>query len=474
MKKGGIENLTRKIGFSLSLIRSSAGKLGDAVSEVKKVALFRPENWIENVSSRFLDLHDDIGERNDQHLRRKFEKICDNFRFVYRFPKCQINRADQSLKAAGKFLENALVQFLNMLDLMDKISEENPLVQQLYDDFTRNGTPPGIAVQVELGTEEVLEEINLLKKRIQKMRKSLPPSDDFEKKFPSNFYSRFSSSLRDDNEKLARKILLEASNSASEASDDFVRVSDFPRKFDDLYLKLRDEYSIQMKEPEPNWENEYEDYPGPGDNLESGPKRKSVRKYVIYREEGTIVGIENVLESVRSDLKLLENLARRFESERKKLEKFELDEDLKEKLKKGRDFWVFENFTREEVYELSLPEPLKSDPGLSVYHEVEIDNVRFDREDPAGLIGGDSAPPTPIYLWFINGTLYWAQWNVEVEVEEPLVEEIFDYRNQTIPRPLVMGSWKYVHKALPNRQEFLQSEFTFRLIVFSLRPFGIS
>ncbi|KXA92476.1 hypothetical protein AKJ64_03080, partial [candidate division MSBL1 archaeon SCGC-AAA259E17] len=187
LKKGGIENLTRKIDLFLPLIRSSAGKLGDAVSEVKKVALFRPENWIENVSSRFLDLHDDIGERNDQHLRRKFEKICDNFRFVYRFPKCQINRADQSLKAAGKFLENALVQFLNMLDLMDKISEENPLVQQLYDDFTRDGTPPGIAVQVELGTEEVLEEINLLKKRIQKMRKSLPPSDDFEKKFPSNF-----------------------------------------------------------------------------------------------------------------------------------------------------------------------------------------------------------------------------------------------------------------------------------------------
>lgn len=474
LKKKDVQNLKRKIDLSLSQLRFSADRLGIVVSEIEEIFNFRPENWIKDMSSRFSDLYSEVGEKSDRYLRREFRRICENFSFIYRFPESQADKAVRALKAAEGALENSRNQFMSALDLMDRISEKNPLAQQLYEDFTRVGTPPGIVAQFKAGVGDVHREIDLLREKIWRLKESFFPPDNLEEKFPSNLPRRFESSLEEDNKELARKILSESSFLATESFNEFMAVNNYLVDFRDFYRELKNEYLAQLKAPKPNWENEYEDYPRPGENYERSPERKSVKKYVIYRGEGTIGGVENVLESVRSDLELLEDMARRFESERERLQKFELDEDLREKLEGEWNFHIPRTLTREETYELSPPEPLRWNPGLSVYHEVDIEDVSFDREDPAGWVGGDSAPPTPIYLWFINVTLYWAQWNVVVNLEEPLVEEIFDYRNQVIPRPIVEGSINYVHKALPNRQEFRRSEFSFRLIVLSLRPFGIS
>jgi hypothetical protein len=73
-------------------------------------------------------------------------------------------------------------------------------------------------------------------------------------------------------------------------------------------------------------------------------------------------------------------------------------------------------------------------------------------------------------------TLYWAQWEVTLELENKPIERIFDFPNQTIPRsPLdgnVVGLAK-IHEALGYRYELPRKSFSFTLVIVSSQYFNI-
>jgi len=128
------------------------------------------------------------------------------------------------------------------------------------------------------------------------------------------------------------------------------------------------------------------------------------------------------------------------------------------------------------LYELLPPTPIRPQPGLSVFNEFDIRDVRYRRVDPCGRLGGASAPPTPIPLWFIGLTLYWGQWEVTLELENKPIERIFDFLNQTLPRPLLEGDGaglSKVHKPLGYRFELPRTRFSFTLLIISPRYFNI-
>lgn len=138
-----------------------------------------------------------------------------------------------------------------------------------------------------------------------------------------------------------------------------------------------------------------------------------------------------------------------------------------------RDMKVTFSTDREQLYELLPPPPIQSQPGLSVFHDFSIKEVRYGREDPAGWFGSSS--PTPIPLWFIGVTLWWAQWDITLELEDGAIEEVFDFDNPTLPLTHeAMGEEFITHKPLAHRREVSRNTFNFRLVIISLRSFSIS
>jgi hypothetical protein len=124
-------------------------------------------------------------------------------------------------------------------------------------------------------------------------------------------------------------------------------------------------------------------------------------------------------------------------------------------------------FDREELYRIFPPPPLSLDPGISVFHEIEIKEITHTRHDLAGLCGVGGA--TPIPLPFLNIVLYWGQWETKIELGETVVE-IFDFENPTILQPSELG---YVHAPLAYRWELPGKTFTIEVVVISLRFFTI-
>ncbi len=459
-----IQNLSQNMKKSKSLLQTSENKLHKTAKQTRKVTDFSPEKIFSKQLEKLSQL-----EENNPNLKNKFLKICQKTENTYAFPQQQMKKALQNIQETKRLLKKSRTKFQKGLESIKPSQKTNPTMKQLYNDFTKEGTPGGIALQLEEGFESVLENLDDLEKRIKQVQKTLPNPTDYKKQFPGNFQEK----LRE-NKKPTRKILSNAEKQADKIfkkyEQDYESTKDY---ITSLHSKISKEIKKQTKEPDSNWSETFNDYPEPGEEKKNVSERKRVEKYVIFRNRGTIGGIEIVLSNARNHLQRIEDVNKKFGKERNRLENFEIDEDLRRVLEEKDSFRNFSKFSREEIYELSPPSPLKSDPNLSVYHEIEIESINFERLDPLGYVS-KSAPPTPIYLWFIDTIIYWAQWDVTIEIKEPIVEEIFDYRNQTIPRPILDNSAKYVHKALPYKQNFDKSKFSFPLIVLSLRNFSIS
>jgi hypothetical protein len=218
---------------------------------------------------------------------------------------------------------------------------------------------------------------------------------------------------------------------------------------------------------------EYDEYPGPSDydpNVEPRVETRKAGIYIVERNDGTIGALRIVLRNIKADLGRLEKIAGLVPTDR---EETQLDEGLKNKLLETLSSQPILSVNREELYEVFPPVPLKSQPGLSVFHEFDIKSVKYRREDPVGWFS--SSKPTPIYLWFIGLTLYWAQWDVTLELEEEAIERVFDFDNPTLPRPLLKGSNAFanIHKPLGYRFKVPQKRFGFRLVIISPRHFNI-
>jgi|GEM_PF-3446740 len=124
--------------------------------------------------------------------------------------------------------------------------------------------------------------------------------------------------------------------------------------------------------------------------------------------------------------------------------------------------------SREKIYEIFPPVPIKSHPGLSVYHEIRIKSVSYKRQDLAGMLGLQTATPIPVVK---TGTIiWWAQWEITVELCDNPVEEIFDFENPTLP---IFFATSYVHKPLAYRWELSEKKFKTVVTAFNIKPFSV-
>lgn len=472
MKDKEIQGFSRKIDNSLSKLRKSENNLQNAVKEIRNLSNFQAEKWYREKSSKISKLKNEIEEKDHLNCLSRFQDICQDFKSIYDFPEDKIQKALQDIREAKSDVKESENQFLSEVEGIKQFSGDYPLMKQLYERITKKGTL-AITEQIKYGVESVLENLSVLEEKASKLKgkfKTNGLSDDF----PANFKDQLEEALKENKKQKAEDILSSASDSADKAFQEFKRIFDSGSEdIKSLLSLLSNETKKQTKVPEPNWQNTYMDYPEPQNNSKKEAEEKVAKKYVIKNNEGSLGKLENVLKGVKTHLNLLENLDTKFDEAKEELKKFEIEEDLKEYLEGNTHQPKPGNFTREQSYELSPPKPLKNNPNISVYHELNIENIKYVRQDPIGLVY-DSAPPTPIYLWFIDTIIYWAMWDVRLEIEKPLVEEIFDYPNQSIPRPVFEGSDLFVHKALPYHEEFEKSRFRFKLVVFSLRNFSIN
>ncbi len=125
------------------------------------------------------------------------------------------------------------------------------------------------------------------------------------------------------------------------------------------------------------------------------------------------------------------------------------------------------NFDRENFYRILPPSPIDKNHGISVFHELNVKNVRHERGDITGRLGLSVA--TPIPLPFLNVTIFWGQWKTTVELDDS-VEEIFDFDN---PTSLMKSNLGQIHGPLAYRWEIPEESFGIDVHVLSLRPFKI-
>ena len=234
-----------------------------------------------------------------------------------------------------------------------------------------------------------------------------------------------------------------------------------------------------LSEPSPKRWVEFDSYPEPGtSDVGAEPARSTAPVYIDCKQDGTIGVMKIVLQNTKANLEKMRTLSEMTEPSSSELQDVDIDEGLKQKL--GTDTSGFLGIDREQSYELLPPAPIRDQPGLSVFHDFEISRVSHEREDPAGRLFGQNAPPTPIPLWFIGLTLYWAQWEITLSLADDPVEEIFDFANPTLPRSHelaeVLGNKVVVdvHKPLAYRYEAPNRSFSFKLIIISLRGFSIT
>ena len=251
--------------------------------------------------------------------------------------------------------------------------------------------------------------------------------------------------------------------------------------FSQIYNHIVASVQGLLSEPLPKYTEIYEEYPDPityALENDPSPTPRNARIYIMEPDDGTIGTLDATLKDVKTSLERMEDVATDVELEQGGLVGAEIDGELTQALLGGLNMRSEQQaeFDREQLYELLPPKPIRPQPGISVFDELDIGDVKYKRVDPCGRLGGASAPPTPIPLWFIDVTLYWAQWEVTLELENKPIEQIFDFPNQTIPRsPLdgnVVGLAK-IHEALGYRYELPRKSFSFTLVIVSPQYFNI-
>jgi hypothetical protein len=230
-----------------------------------------------------------------------------------------------------------------------------------------------------------------------------------------------------------------------------------------------------LAKPLPKYRESYIDYsdPSAGADEDPSPKTRSAQIYIVSKNDGTVASLKATLADLKGNLERLASIEERVESERGKGTM--IDEKLTQTLL-GMDLLserLPNRINREQMYEFLPPKPIRPKPGLSVFHELNVAQVKYERRDPCGVLAGARAPPTPIPLWFIGVTFYWAQWEVTLELEGRPIEQIFDFDNPVLLRPVPEAESETIHKPLAYRYEVPLDRFSFELIIVSPKPFSI-
>ncbi len=478
LRDENIRILQDRIEDSLDMLERSTFSLKESLRSIADIGSFDPMSWYRNRQRRVSKILERIGDFEDGRLVDDFWGICSEFKDVYNFPRLRVKKALKRVRTAAEAVSNSRSEFRGMMSFLKKLGNSNKMMKQLYSNLTREDSPPGVYYQVERGVEKVKENLIRLEKQLEDLMRSLTVGENVKRRFPDGYADDFESSLVENNYVTAREVLTDAVNSARAAFRDFnERISKGWKDSERFREMFRGEVSRQLSEPRNNWSKNYMEYSEPGDD-DYENRISTVEKYVIRRDDGTIAGLKKVLSGVESQLERLGSINKKIERSKGSLEQFDISDKLGAALSGNFDFQVPTELTREEYYELAPPSPLYSDPGLSVYHEVEVENVEFDRVDPVGFLSdGRASFPTPVYLWFIDTVLYWTSWNITLHLKSPLIEEIYDYRNRNIPRPMgasLSGVPDYAHQPLPFKQKFEENEFSFHLATLSLRFYEVS
>jgi len=223
----------------------------------------------------------------------------------------------------------------------------------------------------------------------------------------------------------------------------------FENTWENQKLVLETQLSNLLELPNPRWISVRAYADNPPREVEN-----LVPLYIWSGSPPSLLAIEKVLLGIESDLeKLLEFSA-------PKLPDFdEVDEILNVKVLSSLP-------DRELLYKLRPP--TTSPSGVGVFHELQISEIEYHREDLAGRIGSSMATPVP--LPFINVCFWWGQWKTEVKIDAGL-EELIDIRNPTILENTELG---YLHMPYVYRHSFSQDSFEITVLVISLKPFTIS
>jgi hypothetical protein len=329
-----------------------------------------------------------------------------------------LDNSEANVSGAGDKILEASGQFSGLLDYLYQESSEDVVMASIYQGLTTRSLDPdypSLKEQVEWGIEGAAEKISAVE----------------------NLITRTAGGLE----------VATAKSALSQLSTDFKN----------------------MKEPlleEPGarryvYVKTYED----------DPPREVQQPLPIYIDcmaDGSIGSLKVVLRGAKGGFEEMNEFSQQSEDAPPSLD---IDEDLKNALKVNP---LPASLNRENIYELLPPPPIKSSPGLSVYHDFSVESVEYKREDIVGLLLDpltDSSTATPIPIPFIGITLWWGQWNTEIELEHRAVEEIFDFDNPTLP--LANGTG-YVHSPLAYKWNVPDETFDARVIVVSLKAFTVS
>ncbi|MEA1905158.1 MAG: hypothetical protein U9M97_04700 [Candidatus Hadarchaeota archaeon] len=468
-----IQTLIEKIDASLEELRRSEEKIRSSSAAVREVRAFDVGRWADQMQAGFEEVEGALDASEVSEAERRFHEICENFELTYSYTHELLDEAATDVEGAQEHVREARAKFQQLLDVIERSASDNPVMRQLHEDLVLEGEGPALTQQVSWGVSDTLEKLNYLEGEIGACRGQFEAPDGLIAIFPDDLQGRFTQAVNE-NFGSAREVLDEARKTAGEAIHEFEIFMDTRENLRiSLFRRVPNGVQSLLQEPGVNWLREYEEYPEPGEDPEASPATKTVDKYVLMQGEGSIGGLRLVLRNTKSHFDRFEELTERFESLQGEMSRLELDEGLREALTGG--FRLPQGLSREQAYEIAPPEPINPRPGLSVFHEFEIEDVNYERWDPCGW-SNPEAPPTPIYLWFIGVTIYWAQWEVTLELEGEPVEEVFDYDNPSLPRPMLDGSNRNlvnVHKPLAYCYEVPRSRFSFHLVLLSLRPFGI-
>ncbi len=465
-----IRSLVEGIDASLVKLEHATSELLRARNRVSEAGSFGIETWADSVRRRFEEVRAALESGDAAGAKRKFRELAENFELTYSLPSLLLEESSSGIVESGSSVQGAETQFQQVLNRLESSAQNNPFMEQLHESLT--GGDSAIARQISSGAADVAGRLDLLESDVRACEAQLRAPTGLSDIFPSDWEERFSQRV-DENLTRAVRLLEEAREQSEMAIAGFEQfLSSKSETLTSSSSLVSSEVSRLLREPGSNWSEEYAEYPNPGDDPTAPPATRTAEGYAIKEREGTIGGLRLVLNAARTQLGQMEELAESFESISGELTELEVDDELKRAI--SSDFQFPPSLSREQAYELAPPAPISPDPGISVFHEFEIKNIEYRREDPVGWLGLSS--PTPIPLWFIGVTIYWAQWNVVLELEDGAVEEIFDYENPSLPRPVVegdSGGLGMAHKPLAYRHELPSRFFSFRLVVLGLRTFGI-
>lgn len=382
---------------------------------------------LEGISSELMGVNERIERaRNEIEVNSPLENV-----------QLELGSAISSVDMILEKIQDVQQQFQHMLDYIASKRGNDTLMVKLYYGLTsldKNYPPPARRISIGIGgIKNRLAELKMQIETFSQLIQSSNGSDNLDTSF-SQFYNNVFTSVQ-----------------------------------------------VLLAEPLPRYTESYEEYPDPDSYAlenDPSPTTRNARIYIMEPNDGTIGTLDATLKDVKASLERMEDVAADVELEQNGLIGSEIDGELTQVVLGGLGMQSEQpaEFNREHLYELLPPKPIRSQPGISVFDELDIGDIKYKRVDPCGRLGGASAPPTPIPLWFIDVTLYWAQWEVTLELENRPVERIFDFPNQTLPRTSLGedGFWPAkIHEALGYRYEIPRESFSFSLVIVSPQYFNV-